>query len=376
MSLRLSSDQLTIRDEAQRFLGERATSAALRASIESGAAYDDALWRSISQELGWCGVAIEERRGGLGLGFTELCLILEQTGARLAGAPYLSTAAFAAPLIAATATDEAASQLLPRIAAGALRAAVSYPDLSSGDAFHGDAMIKATREGDRFRLDGAVAHVVDIAAADLILVPARLDDGAIALFAIALREGARIDRHDALDLTRSIGRLSFDQFSAAATARIDDPARWSVGSARALDAALLGLAAEELGAAQSCFDLTLRYIGERVQFGRTIASFQAIKHRCAKLAVDIETARSLVMGAASGFDSCEPSAALDIAAARAATQELAIEIASEAIQMHGGVGCAWEYDPHLYFRRAQATSAWFGGAGAQLDRIARHALAA
>ncbi len=133
------------------------------------------------------------------------------------------------------------------------------------------------------------------------------------------------------------------------------------------------LAAEQLGAAQQCLDLTVAYASERIQFGRAIASFQAVKHRCAQMMVLVEATRSAVYGAAQAWETEDPAPArLDIAAASVAADDALRFCAQEAIQLHGGVGFTWEYDPQLYFKRAQAASHWLGGAGAALDDIAHH----
>jgi acyl-CoA dehydrogenase len=174
-----------------------------------------------------------------------------------------------------------------------------------------------------------------------------------------------------LDGTRQWGALHLDRVTVPAAARIDDGAA-PLALEHALAVAGLGLAAEQVGAARGVMDLTLAYIAERVQFGRTIASFQAIKHRCAALEADLAEARALVHGAAASTD---PDAfALEVAGLRALAQDLLFRAAQEAIQLHGGVGFTWEYDPHLYFKRAKSDRALLGDPEAHLDAIAAHLL--
>lgn len=366
MTLTLTDDQKMIRDEAARFLADRASRAAVRARIEAGGGTDAALWRTMAQELGWCAMAIPEDVGGLGLGPTELVLLLERAGAALAPVPLWSTACLAAPLIAAAAPG-AAPALLARIAGGEIAATVALADPGAADG--GAVRVTARRSGDGYVLSGAVDHVIDLPAADLVLLPARLGDGT-ALFALARGEGTAIAL-PVMDATRPVGRLHLDGIALSAAARIDEGGLAPGALALALDHARLGLAAEQVGAAQALAEMTLAYLRERVQFGRTLASFQAIKHRCALIQVDLAEARSLLLGAAAGFAS-RPAAerAMEIAALKALADELARKAAREAIQMHGGVAMTWEYDPHFWFKRVQASSALLGQSDDHLERIA------
>lgn len=367
MNLALSADQTTLRDEARRMLAEQADAARLRRAIDAGG-YDETLWRTIARDLGWCAVAIPEDAGGLGLGVFDLALLAEETGRRLAPAPFWSTACLAAPLIDRLAGEPSRGELLSRIAAGAA-AAVASPAPASATPFAGPGVRAAATEGG-FTLTGRVAPVIDLAAAELILVPAAREDGGLALFVLSAEEGIERRPLPGVDLLRPFGELVLDSIRVGASARIDRAGVGADDVAAALAVARVGLAAEQVGAAQGCFDLTLAYAKERVQFGRTIASFQAIKHRCAALLVDIAEARSLVYGAAAGLDAGAPDAALDCAAAGALAARALFHVAEEAIQLHGGVGATWEYDPHLYLRRAQASAPLLGSPDDRLRDIA------
>jgi alkylation response protein AidB-like acyl-CoA dehydrogenase len=366
MNLELTADQTFMRDEARRLLAERADSASVRKAVEQGG-FDAGLWRSVAAELGWCAVAIPERHGGLGLGPTELALLLEETGRRLAPVPLWSTAALTVPLIAALAKEEACATQLADIAAGAA-AAVALPRLSGADPLTG-LSVAATPAGEGYVLDGKVSPVADLAAADLVLVPAKLESG-IALFALRAGSGFGATALETLDLTRPLGELTLDRLEVPADARIDDGGLQPGDFHAPLLLARLALAAEQVGAAQGALDLTLAYISERVQFGRTIASFQAVKHRCAKLVVDIAEARSLLYGAAAGLAAGSTGAGLEIDALGVLASETLWRCAEEAIQLHGGVGNTFEYDPHLYLRRAQASAFMLGSAAGRLERIA------
>lgn len=367
--LEFTPDQQMIREEAQRFLREQSSSEAIRRVVDTGTSHDAVLWNSISRELGWCAMAIPEEFGGLGLGATEVAILMELTGARLACVPFWSTVCLAAPLLQSAGSEEAKVKYLGAIAAGEMAVTVAYADLSVADPA-ATVAVKAIRAGGGYSLAGKVAQVIDLEVADVVLVPAGLEDGTTALFALTRDSGQVVTPLKVLDATRSIAALELT-LEVSAESRIDDAGVSAEQFQRALTFANLGLAAEQLGAAQGALDVTLAYIAERVQFGRTIASFQAIKHRCAKLVVDVAETRSLVFGAAQGVGtSGAVESALEIAGARVLASDLQFRAAEEAIQLHGGVGFTWEYDPHLYFKRAQASAALLGAREAQLDRIA------
>ncbi|MBF6988159.1 acyl-CoA dehydrogenase family protein [Cupriavidus sp. IK-TO18] len=373
-SVEFGVEHQMVRDSARDYLAVHSDSAAVRRATEAGPAHDDALWRAIAGELGWCGIALPEAVGGAGLGAPGLVLLQEQLGQRLACVPFWSTACVAAPWLQGSVGHSA--QWLERLAAGECRAAAVLPD--DGGWHYDGVAITAQAGADGFVLRGSAGQVADAAGADWLLVPARLDDGSPALFLLepaALAQDVRfvLAPLDTLDRTRPLASLRLDGLSVApgpCLVRGNDAAQ---GLARAWWHGKLMLAAEQLGAAQQCLDLTVAYASERIQFGRAIASFQAVKHRCAQMMVLVEAARSAVYGAAQAWES-EPAdqARLDIAAASVAADDALRFCAQEAIQLHGGVGFTWEYDPQLYFKRAQAAGHWLGGARAALAYLADH----
>jgi alkylation response protein AidB-like acyl-CoA dehydrogenase len=351
MNLALTDDQRMIREAAAGFLADASSSASVRAAIEKGG-FDEALWRGIA-DMGWLGTAVPEVHGGLGLTPVELVLILEQAGRRLVPAPFLATVT-AATLIAEVGNAEARAKYLPDLARGALRAAVELGT---------EVTARKARKG--WTASGRLEAVPDAASAQLFLV-----GGKGAIFALAAdARGVRLKRRETWDGTRPVADVTLRN---APAERIDDPAR-RPGRARARALARSYLAAEQLGGAQECLDLTLRYISERRQFGRAIASFQAVKHRCAQMMVQVEGLRSAVYGAAAGAATGRrtDAVAMDCAMARALAADTFFHCAAEAIQLHGGVGFTWEFDPHLYFKRAQAGSHRLGGSDAMREEIAQ-----
>jgi acyl-CoA dehydrogenase len=378
MNFVLTEAQAMIRDAAQGFLVDHSGSAAVRAAMAGETGFDPQVWRRIAGELGWCGIPLPEEYGGLGLGPVELVLVLEQMGRRLLCAPYFSSVCLAATLLLHTGSAAARKRLLPDIIAGSLRATAPLP--SSAEGFGAAATaVNARREGERWILQGRYERVPDGATADCLLVLARVQGERLpALFAVpAGTEGLRVVPLQGWDATRRFAEVELAAVSVKADQRIDDPAGMAEGLRRATALARLAIAAEQLGGAQQCLDLTLAYTATRRQFGRVIASFQAVKHRCAEMMVRIEAVRSAVYGAAALFASENEidGTELECAVARALAADSFFFCAQEAIQLHGGVGVTWECDPQLYFKRAQASSHWLGGADALREQIAQAVLA-
>lgn len=336
MDLTVTDEQRMIRDEVARFLADAGGLEPAARIADAGAGTDDGLWQGLACDMGLAGVTIPETAGGLGLGMVELTLIATELGRVLAPVPYLSTVGIAAQVLAQAATGPEAARWLSAIAAGGARVALVADGF---DAF------TAHSDGGGATLSGASGPVVDLDGADAALVPAMLK-GVPALFVVALTDG--ITPLDAMDRTRPLARLELSRVTAA---RIDGP-DFATGFETALNRARLALAAEAVGAAHGAFDVTLSYISERVQFGRSIASFQAIKHRMADLFVRLNTAEALVAGAAAEFDHGDASlAGAETRAAWAVARDVAAAMAAEAVQLHGGVGITWEYAPHLFFKR-------------------------
>lgn len=363
VNLAFNDEQLMIRDAAADYLVRASDSAAVRSAMVAPAAWDPAVWQVVAQELGWCGVAVGEAHGGLGLGPVELSLLQEQAGRRLLCAPFLSSGCLAVTVLNECADSGLQDRLLPGLAAGQCQLAV--PLATSAAGWTGDG-VSVAADGS---LSGTVSHLAWGATAQAWLVPAR-EDGAVAWYLIdQAAEGADLQALESWDLTRPMTQL---QLKAARGERIASPTPQQAD--RALALARLYLAAEQLGGAQQCLDMTLAYLAERHQFGRPLASFQALKHRCAELMVQVEAARSAVYGAAFAAAG-DADIRLDCAAARMLAGEAFQRCAGEAIQLHGGVGFTWEYDPQLYFKRAWASRYVFGDASALRALIATDLLA-
>ena len=370
MDLSLSDEQQQIADSASIFLAQASAMPAVRAASQSASGLDSALWRGMA-ELGWCGVHLPESAGGLGLGVVELALLQEQLGRRLACVPFFDSVALAATALRELPGSPLAQEWLERLAAGEAMGALALPADQAGSC---RAIASANSPSDTgWTLEGDWPQVGSAALADVLLLPAQTASGESLLFAVpADAPGLQVQPLTTLDATRRM---------AAVRARgVALPAASCIGRGAALDAVLarvqqlgaIALAAEQVGAAQQCLDLTLDYAAQRVQFDRPIAGFQAVKHRCGSMLVALESARSAVYGAACIADTAPDAATLlfHAAQARVAATEAAQFCAREALQLHGGVGFTWEYDPHLYLRRAQASSQRLGTLSWWLEQVA------
>ncbi len=378
MDFALSDEQLMIQESAACFLAAASDSAAVRAAMANPQGFDGELWRQIAEELCWPGLMIPEQYGGVGLGFVEQAVLLEQMGRYLLCSPFFASACLATPALLLGDNEALRACWLPELAAGSLTATIAYRE--SRDGWHAAEQPRASRDGDGWRLDGIYEAVLDGASAGLLIVTARDDAGALRLFAVpAEQAGIRRQALPTLDQTRRRARIELDGVAVCTEQCLHGDGAGEQLLDKVLQVAAIGLACEQTGAAQRTLDLTLAYIAERKQFGRTIASFQAIKHRCADLMLAIECARS-----ASYYAACVAREALvedgdaqlagQLAEACAIAQSQASETfmhcAAESIQLHGGVGFTWEYDPHLYFKRARASEQLLGTPSWHRERLA------
>ncbi|GAA3952059.1 acyl-CoA dehydrogenase family protein [Actinomadura viridis] len=355
MNLVPTEEQEQLRDAVRRFLADTVPLPEVRRLVEEGPAPDRVVWRRLAGELGVTGLIVPERHGGAGAGAAELAVVLEEMGAALAPVPFLSSAVLATGLLLRLDETADAAALLRGVAEGDTVVAVAPWWKPAAGTVSADP---------RGRLHGDVACVVDGQAADVLLVVAG-PPGSPRVFAVdAGAAGLRRTTLTTLDLTRGAARIELD----GAAARPLDGAGTAAALAAAWDLAAVGLAAEQLGVARRCLDMTVEYARTRVQFGRPIGSFQAVKHGLADLYVDCELAESAVRHAAWTADA-DP-ANLPVAAALAVASITAFHAADQAVHFHGGIGFTWEHDLHLFYRRAKAAEHLLGGPAAHLARLA------
>lgn len=382
MEFAFSDEQEMIRASAEGFLADVSDSAAVRAAMVSERGFDEALWQRLCREMYWPAIHIPEAYGGLGLGFVELSILLEQMGRRLLCSPFFATACMATPALLLTANEQQKQRWLPLIADDSLTATLAFSSANGWAAK--DVQATVVTEGEGFVLDGTLNHVLDGHSADLLIIAARVPgstgEAGISLFAVdADRAGIERQMLPTMDQTRRQARVQLKGLYLSADCLLGEFGAGWPHLERVLQLACIGLAAEQTGGAQQVLDLSVAYMQERQQFGRPIASFQALKHRAADMMLQVECARS-----ASYYAACVAQEVLDpegdsqvaaelplaAALAKAHCSETYFHCASESIQLHGGVGFTWEYDPHLYFKRARASESFLGAPAWHRERIA------
>lgn len=351
MDFELTAEESLVRSTAREFLASRADLRRTRTLLGGGdEAEEAALWSDLADRVELCGIAIPAEFGGGDGSPVHLALVLEEMGRVLLSSPYYATVGLAGQTLLAAGSDEARARYLPQIARAAVRATVAFgesaervgPESISAIATHGDG---------GWTLRGGCRFVVDGARADVLLVLARTDAG-LGLFALdGPMVGVSRCTPDVLDPTRRLGHVEFHDAPAAMVSPEGD-ATSRLG--RALALAQVAAAAEQLGAAQACLDMSVLHATTRTQFGRPIATFQAIKHKCADMLLDIEAARVLVHYAAWAADGAPEQLVEAARRARSTAAAALSRAAARNIQIHGGIGYTWEHDAHLFFRRAKA----------------------
>ena len=355
MNFAFSEEQEELRRIVRQFLETKSSEAAVREQMDTEQGYDTAVWSQMADQMGLQGLIIPEEFGGSGYSYVELIVVLEEMGRSLLCAPYFSTVVLAANTLIHSGDDAAKSDLLPGIASGETVATLAFTE-ANGRWDEAGVTMSATPGGDGWVLDGTKMFVLDGHTADLVLVAARTPAG-VSLFSVA-GDATGLTRTPlaTMDQTRKQARLEFS--GTPATLVGTDGGGWAVVE-RVLDLAAVALAAEQVGGAQMCLDMSVEYAKVRVQFGRPIGSFQAIKHKCADMLLEVESAKSAAYYAgwcASELNDELPSVA---SLAKAYCSDAYFHAAAENIQIHGGIGFTWEHPAHLYFKRAKSSELLF-----------------
>jgi alkylation response protein AidB-like acyl-CoA dehydrogenase len=351
-----NEEQEELRKALRRFLEEKSPETEVRRLMDAEDGFDRAVWTQMAEQLGLLGLAIPEAYGGSGFSYVELTIVFEEMGRALLVAPYFASVALAANLLLASGDEDAKSAYLPGIAEGATRATVALTE-PAGRWDEAGVTLPATPAGAGWTLSGDKSFVIDGHTADLVLVAARTDAG-VSIFAVDKgADGFTATSLPTMDQTRKQAKLTFD----ATPARLigTDGEGWGPIS-KMLDLAVVALAAEQVGGAQRVLDMAVQYAKDRVQFGRPIGSFQAIKHKCADLLLEVESAKSAAYYA--GWVAAEDSDELPVVASlsKSYCSEAYFHAAADNIQIHGGIGFTWEHPAHLYFKRAKSSELLFG----------------
>ena len=356
MNFAFTEEQEELRKTVRQFLDAKSPESAVREQMETEAGFDQAVWSQMGEQMGLQGLAIPEEFGGSGYGFVELGIVLEEMGKALLCAPFFSTAVLAAQTLLHSGDDDAKNAHLPGIASGETIATLAFTE-PSGKWDEAGITMEATGEGKDWKLNGTKSFVLDGHTAGLIIVAARTGKG-VSLFTVAGdADGLTRTALATMDQTRKQAKLEFNNTPATLIGTEGDG--WNVLST-VLDLAAVALAAEQVGGAQKVLDMAVEYAKVRVQFGRPIGSFQAIKHKCADMLLEVESAKSAAyygMWCASELNDELPSTA---SLAKAYCSEAYFHATAENIQIHGGIGFTWEHPAHLYFKRAKSSELLFG----------------
>ncbi|MFN0028106.1 MAG: acyl-CoA dehydrogenase family protein [Acidimicrobiales bacterium] len=353
MNFAFSEEQEELRKVVKAFLDAKSPEAEVRKQMDTAEGYDAAVWKQMGEELGLQGLIIPESYGGSGYSYIELGVVLEEMGKSLLCAPFFATVALAGNALLVGGSEEAKSEYLPGIASGATIATVAFTEENGR---WDEAGVTMTEAGGK--LSGTKSFVIDGHTADLILVLARSSGGGLGLYAVdGNAAGLTRTALSTMDQTRKQAKLELNGVEAKPVAK--GGFGWSDWST-VLDLAAVALASEQVGGAQRCLDMAVEYAKVRVQFGRPIGSFQAIKHKCADMLLEVESAKSAAyyaMWCAAELNEELPSVA---SLSKAYCSEAYFHAAAENIQIHGGIGFTWEHPAHLYFKRAKSSELLFG----------------
>ncbi len=361
MDFRISEERQMLREGARRFLEEHSPPERVRQVSESEDGYDRELWKAMATQ-GWQGMHISEEWGGAGFTFQETAILLHEMGRVLAPVPYLSSSVLAAAALMAGGSDEQKKEWLGAIAAGEIVATVAIAEPGGG---WDQPSIKsvASPGGSGFTLDGTKSYVTAGHTADMVLVAAGNGDG-VGFFLV---RGADVQAEKlvTLDSTRPQAII---ELSSVPAQRLGEGG-WDTVE-HVYDLARVALAAEQVGGAERVLEMAVAYAKDRMQFGRAIGSFQAIKHMCADMLMELEAARSAASYAAWTVANSPNDVAQAAPLAKAYCSEAFFRAASNNIQIHGGIGFTWEHDAHLYFKRAKSTELLFGTPAAHREVLA------
>ncbi|MGE2692819.1 acyl-CoA dehydrogenase family protein [Mycolicibacterium pulveris] len=372
MDFELTDVQRGLADATRSLLTSRDSVARARDLIDGGQGFDVALWRQGAQ-LGWPALAIAEDDGGLGQQSADLALVAVELGYGLASTPFIPV------IVAADALGRSQygekSKLLQSISEGTLIASWAFAEHGQPWSTTGIGTV-AQRHGANYVLTGAKVSVQDADSAHLLIVDALLDDAPARFVVPADAEGLQITRQRTLDVTRSycdvtLGGVTVD---AAALGDVGDDARCSMTRSIQLNTVLV--CAELVGIGQRLLTMTVDYVKERVQFGRPVGSFQAVKHKCADMRIWVQASTAATYYAAMALDSDDQNIDRAVSVAKAYVSDAINRVAGEALQLHGGIGFTWEHDLHLYLRRARTNALLSGDASEHREKLCREIEAA
>jgi alkylation response protein AidB-like acyl-CoA dehydrogenase len=376
MNFGFSEEQEILRESARKFLEAECPTAFVRKMMEHETAHSAELWKKLA-DLGWLGLLIPQRFGGMGGSLLDASVIVEEMGKALFPGPFLATALLGAAAVGVGGSAAQKKALLPRIAEGSAVLTLAFVE-NRGSHDAAKIELAAKRQGRDYVLRGEKLFVFDAAIADWIVVAARTAFAkkdprhGVTLFLVERgAPGLSIAPLSTADKTRRQANLTFDRVNVPTEqvlGRVDQG--WPILS-RALQIGTAALCVETVGVAQRALELSVEYARERMQFGKPIGSFQAVKHKCVDMMVSVENARSLSYYATWAVDERNRECATAVAMAKAYASDMGKNVTGDAIQVHGGIGFTWEHDIHLYYRRALANEVTFGSAPLHREAVAQ-----
>ena len=368
MDFSFSSDQRLLRDSARAFLDEHLKPATVRLAWDDPRGESETTWKEMAQ-LGWLGLSLPEAYGGSGLGMVETAILLDELGRAAYPGPYVPTM-LAGHAIAEAGSAAQKKRWLSAIAIGDARATVALLDAEL-DWSPGAVKTRADKTGNGWALTGTKSFVPWAHVADVLLVPARTPDGVTLFLVDPAAAGLTLSPAQGMDLATRWTIVGLAGTPVAADAVLGGPGQAGPLLEGLLRRGAVGAAAEMLGAARRCLHMSVEYAKVREQFGQPIGSFQAIRHTCAEMLLEVENSHAAVYYAAWALDAGAEDAALAASVAKAYVSDAARKVCGSSIQVHGGIGFTWEYDLHLYFKRAKALEPMYGDADYHREQIVR-----
>lgn len=371
MDMTLSKVQKDIVKEARRFLKKECSADYMRDLLEDDRGYDEDFWFKMA-DMGWMSIRIPEAYGGMGMEQTDINLLLEEMGRALVPGPFFSTVVLAAELIMACGSEAQREKYLPGIADGSLTGTLALYESDSG-ADTDYIRMKGIQEDDGYILNGSKFFVPDAHTADFIICAARTQDEAISLFLLDSRiDGISVISLPVMDKTRRMGNLNIDNLFVSRENVLGKPNEGRMPLEKVLQRAQTGLCAEVIGCAERSMEIAVRHAKDRVQFDQPIGAFQSIKHRCARMFLEIESSRSLLYWAGWAQDHAAPQeAAIAASIVKSHCSDTGKNVTSSAIQVLGANGFSWESDLHLYFKRVRGNEVALGDSVYHRERIIR-----
>jgi alkylation response protein AidB-like acyl-CoA dehydrogenase len=373
MRFGFTKEQDEFRASLRRALEARSPTKEVRRLMATDEGFDREAWRKLNQELGLTAIHIPEAYGGQGFGYAELGIVLEEMGRAVVCAPFFSTAVLATAAILNGGSEDQKKALLPSLADGSKTATLAFSE-DGGSNDPAEVAMTATPSGATWRLDGTKSFVLDGHTADLIVVLARRPgsrgEEGLSFFTVD-GDSAGLERRrlKAMDETRKLARLKFNSVEARLLGQAEKAAE---PFAKTMQQVLICLANEMVGGADRLREDALAYVKMRMQFGRSIASFQTTKNKAADMLVDVELAKSAAYYAAAALDENDNDIPALASLAKAQASEAYLQTAIHAVQMHGGIGFTWDNDTHLWFKRAKSSEILFGDANEHREKMMQH----